>query len=291
MKILLSTIKALAKVITGDGGISPYRSGPMLVNLFNEYGGDAEYGSGFPSRWKFTEDQLIRLNDSEFIKKIIEEVVNPTHYIDTEYEVHTVVDYLNKYLVYDKIQLVKEGIVYKLKVYLGQSNSDQSLVDVNFTSTFNRDKLSHVFILEQIDKFQEKVESGDFDGAITNARSMVEGVFEELVIRSGACLQKHDGDLNKLYKQVKKCLNLDNTQPDLSQTLIQMLSGLNSIVSGIAGISNKMSDRHARKYKPQKHHALLAINSANTLCSFLISSFEYQKLISRKKDNYAETIG
>jgi len=38
MKVSERTIKRLAEIITGDKGLSPYRSGPMLVTFFNELG-------------------------------------------------------------------------------------------------------------------------------------------------------------------------------------------------------------------------------------------------------------
>lgn len=74
----------------------------------------------------------------------------------------------------------------------------------------------------------------------------------------------------------KQVLSLDPSKKDLSDTLKQILTGLNSLVSGIGGISNKMADRHARSYKPFKHHAKLAINVAFTFCEFLLDSYEYQ---------------
>lgn len=277
MKIKMSTIQALGKIITGDGDISPYRSGPKLVNFFNQYGGDAVYGAGFPSRWKYTEDELIRINDLGLISKVIEESVNPVNYIDTEFNVDEVVDYLNKYLMYDGLRLMKTGMCYELVKKGKSSQIISSLIDLDYTEQNQTDKLRHGFILEQIDKCKDKVSRSDYDGAITNARSLVESVFEELISRSGKEVDSHDGNLNSLYKQVKKCLNLDADQLDLSETLKQLLRGLVSVVSGVAGISNKMSDRHARKYKPQKHHAILAINCANTICGFLVDSFDYQK--------------
>lgn len=105
---------------------------------------------------------------------------------------------------------------------------------------------------------------------------MLESVFAALVKESGSEVPLHESDLNKLFKEVKKCLNLEPHQNDLNETLKQILSGLTSLVSGVAGISNKMGDRHARQYKPQKHHALLAVSASYILCEFLIASREHQ---------------
>lgn len=271
MKIALRTIKALGRIITGDGGMSPYRSGPQLVTFFNGHGGNELYGQGFPSRWQFAEKQLQKLNGTNSIKKVIEDALDPRHYLETEFDAGSVVEHLNKYLVYDGLELVKDDLFYRVR-----SKDNRDIPTPDFTNNFSAQKGSHAFILEQSDKCREKLAKQDYDGAITNARSMVEAVFEEILERAGQEIPNHEGDLNKLYKAIKKQLNLDPGQRDLAETLKQTLSGLNSIVTGIAGISNKMGDRHARRYKPEKHHALLAINTAYALCEFLLASLAYQ---------------
>lgn len=280
MKIALRTIQALGKIITGDGNISPYRSGPKLVSFFNDHGCNTSYDQGFPSRWLFAEQQLKAINDTDEMKSVIEDALDPRHYLNTDFDVVIVVDHINQYLAYDRFQVVKDGLCYIVK-----SNQNSGLPTLTFVNSLSSQKGSHAFILEQSDKCREKMESGDYDGAITNARSMVEAVFEEILRRTNQNSPNHDGDLNKLYKDVKKVLNLDPGQQDLSDTLKQILSGLNSIVTGIAGISNKMGDRHARKYKPAKHHALLAISTAYSLCEFLIASMEHQNKAGIKKES------
>jgi hypothetical protein len=74
---------------------------------------------------------------------------------------------------------------------------------------------------------------------------------------------------------VQKELNLHPSRSDISDTIRQVLSGLNSIVNGLAGMRNKMSDAHAG-YKPAKHHAKLAVNAAKTLADFLFETHAYQ---------------
>ncbi|MGD1158067.1 MAG: abortive infection family protein [Terriglobia bacterium] len=48
-------------------------------------------------------------------------------------------------------------------------------------------------------------------------------------------------------------------------------------VSDLSGLSNKMADRHVRTYKPDKRHAVLAVDSAETLAAFL---FETHRCVS-----------
>jgi hypothetical protein len=49
------TLETLRNIINEE---TEYRSGPNLVNFFNELGFNDSYGQGFPSRWKYTDDKL-----------------------------------------------------------------------------------------------------------------------------------------------------------------------------------------------------------------------------------------
>lgn len=88
---------------------------------------------------------------------------------------------------------------------------------------------------------------------------------------------KYDGDLNRLYKRVRQLMNLDPKSERVNELLLPITTGLTSVIYGIAGTRNKMSDAHARLYRPYKHHARLAVNSAQTVVDFLVDSLEYQR--------------
>lgn len=263
--------------------MSPYRSGPKLVDFFNDFGSNDVYGSGFPSRWQYARDAIRGFNGTDTLRQIVEASVDPRDYKTPEqnnyawsttaeqpsFSVEEVVSHLNEYLAYDKYCLVfdeNKGL-YKVQT------KDGGVISIKETLS----TLSHDFVKEQIDKANNKLSVADYDGAITNARSLVEAIQEEIIHKAGLEIPNYGGDLNKLYKMTKNALNFDVEQKDLSDTLKQILSGLNSLNSGLAGLSNKMADRHARQYKPEKHHAKLAVNSAFTMCEFLLDSYEYQK--------------
>ena len=88
----------------------------------------------------------------------------------------------------------------------------------------------------------------------------------------------YDGDLPKLYKRVRKLMNMDDGpyREKEMDSVLQLLRGLTTVVDGLAGMSNKMGDRHALTKPPAKHHAELAVNAAKTLCRFLVASYVYQ---------------
>ena len=63
---------------------------------------------------------------------------------------------------------------------------------------------------------------------------------------------------------------------DTNNSINEILNGFISIIAGMSSISNKMGDRHAITYKPDKRHALLIVNAAMTISKFLIESYDYQ---------------
>ena len=48
-----------------------YRSGPKLIEFFKDLGFNDSYGQGFPSRWKYTDDRIRRINGKPELDKCI----------------------------------------------------------------------------------------------------------------------------------------------------------------------------------------------------------------------------
>ena len=72
-------------------------------------------------------------------------------------------------------------------------------------------------------------------------------------------------------------MNLDAGNPKLDKPLKIIISGLNGIIHGLSELRGVAGDSHAQKNSPSFHHALLAVNSAKTVASFLFQTYEYQK--------------
>jgi len=72
--------------------------------------------------------------------------------------------------------------------------------------------------MEQIEKCRTKMNQGDYDGAITNARSLVEAVLAAMEKEFDAAAPDYDGDLPKLYKRVQKHLKLSPENPKISSS-------------------------------------------------------------------------
>lgn len=267
MKLSSRTIEVLVKFILGEHPGLEYKKGKEIVKFFNYcLGEDKIYSKDFPSRSEYTESELKRLNGSDNMIKVVQEACDPT-YCDSY--LADVIAYLNQFLT-------KDGYVAKIlfdeyRTYIKVSCFHSELVD------FPNKTIKSEFIKEQIDKCNSKIRINDLDGAITNARSLLEAVMEHIIKGLGHEIPKYDGNLLKLYKSLKEHLNLDPNK-DMDDLFKQIASGLISCITGVAGISNKTSDRHCRKYKPLPHHAGLAVNSAFTICKFLLGVFENKKI-------------
>jgi hypothetical protein len=159
------------------------------------------------------------------------------------------------------------------KATMSSTKRGEIIVDVKLEASH----LSHAFIMEQIEKCRTKMGQADYDGAITNARSLVEAVLAAIEKECEANPPAYDGDLPKLYKRVQKHLNLSPENPGINNSLKQTLTGFISIICGLSGLSNKMGDRHVREYKPAEHHAALIVNAAMTFSNFIFDTYAYQR--------------
>ena len=209
MDLTEPTISKLGEIITGDKKDSPYRSGPNLVAFFNQFTLEKDtYGAGFPSRWAYAEEKLREFNGSEKIKYIILATIDQRNFLEGDFDLEAVVGSLNIFLDYDGWEIRLSGKKWQLyrkaapQVTL-QSPHGDSL------------ELTHVFISEQLEKCDTKLELGDFDGTITNARSLVEAVLKALEKDLDKSPPKYDGDILKLYKRVQRHLSLDPSSSSL----------------------------------------------------------------------------
>lgn len=269
MELSSKTFEVLVEIITGDRESYPRRTGPNLVNFFNQFGYDDRYGSRFPSRKRYTESKLHDLNGTNRMKEVVEKALDPRHFHSSQTDVEDVAERMQLCLEYDGYDITKVGKHYKVV-----DSSEVIAADIEVEQL---EEIDHDFVEEQVQKCKRKIEEGDFDGAITNARSMVEAVLIGIEQDLAAQPEEYKGNLSSLYKRVYRVLNLDPSAEDLDTNLRQILSGLISVVDGLGGLRNRMSDSHATSYRAHRHHAKLAVNTANTFADFLVESYLYQK--------------
>lgn len=137
--------------------------------------------------------------------------------------------------------------------------------------------LTYEHIRDELLKCDRKIIEEDYPGAITNARSLLEGVLKEIIFTVSGKHPDPKKDLVKLLNDVRNYLNLDPSKPEIIEPLKQVITGLASTVQGIGTIRNVVSDSHSRKYSPDAHHAILVVNASKTIASFLFGTYQYQE--------------
>lgn len=142
MNINKKALDILCDLIIGDG-TADYRGGRQLVEFFNELGFDDRYGQGFPSRRNYALDRLTRINGTPELDKCIEMTFSVVDHIERIEELDESIKLFNKYLAFDKWQVVRDNDVITFKrlnkVVIEQPKSDNTVSeeDIFLKQTFN----------------------------------------------------------------------------------------------------------------------------------------------------------
>lgn len=266
MKLSRPAITILSDLICDDKSKYLYRTQNDLEKLFYENTCINFDTIPAPNRKGFTFYCLENCNN---IEKILREITD--YRIFSENKKATakqLVAEINDVLRVENYKLELDNLgLYKL------SNLDNKII-VATELHKEANILSSSYIEEHLLKTENKLKDKDFSGAITNAKSLVEQVIRDLSNKLE--VDFIDNDLGRSFKNVQSKMNM-NPKDYEHNGFKQILTGLISIVSGIAEVRNKTSDSHSRIYNPSEHHAILVVNSARTICSFLVDSYKYQK--------------
>lgn len=154
---------------------------------------------------------------------------------------------------------------------------DFDIDTTELVETKELDQISLEKITIQIRKANSKIADGDFDGAITNARTICEAILIHIIEEIEKIEIKNDGNLINLWTRAKKALKLVVDKDQVPAYVFQILAGLDTTINGLAGLSNNAGDRHASKFITKRHHAKLAVNSTLTFCDFLIDVLNTKK--------------
>lgn len=124
----------------------------------------------------------------------------------------------------------------------------------------------------------------DAEGAITAARAVVETVCKHILDDLGVAYED-SADLPALYGATASALTLAPSQ-HTEQVFKQILGGCATVVNGLAGIRNRLSDAHGKgkaAARPAPRHAELTVNLAGSLAAFLVATWEErQKKVQSK---------
>lgn len=265
--------------LSGFGTHVMGRSKAELVSVFRELGFNDIHGNGGVvtvqdtgekltiSKRSYAEKRLENLNQQDRIQDFVQYYFDPEKLKRENWRdelIEKVLKQVNKFLE-------KDGYVVKI---IGQDvkieRTDGSIVETPQIEEINID-----YILSNIQKCETRIQSKDFSGAVTSARSLLESVLKHLY-KEIFTQEAHNLDLPELYKQVSKELNLHPTSSKLDEGLKKITGGLHTAVVGLSEVRNEAGDAHPLKYTIEEHHAVLVVNNAKTICQFLYQSYKKQ---------------
>lgn len=266
-----------------DSGIKismPYLSGPTLCDISNKFGLPVTYGwnGGAQSRWAYLDDLLAHciqnkresdllaflFSKGQFVDKLRGQTPEVIEYAYAQI-VNVVINQINGALYFggnELIRIGKEFVIRKLGATISVAAPSVKTIDRSY-------------ITDLSERAMKDVIDGNYDSAITKARTLLEEVFCYVIEKKGED-PSESGDIGKLYNQVKKLYNM-NQSKDLDKRINGLLSGLEKILSVIAEMRNKGSDSHgvgAKRINIAEHHARLFVNSAMTMADFVLAVSE-----------------
>jgi hypothetical protein len=173
-------------------------------------------------------------------------------------------------------------VVYPIQEGAPDLNWMEFFIDPNLPIPTGRgveiglDGVDLAFIAEQVEKCEGRLAEADYDGALTNAKSLLETVLKHILDTRDVGYEDSE-DALKLYRKAATVLKMNPADYE-DDCFKKVLSGFFSIVQGVSEARNALSDAHGRssrrKYRLERRHAKLVVDSAKTIADFMLRSFQ-----------------
>ncbi len=238
-----------------------------------------ENNHDWPDDWVFSDSRLDLLKcDDETFLRFLCELVHPV--VRTQPgETRRLLELLNDHLGGDGYEMYEAHAISNMPVFAARVIT----APIRLAS---EQAITAEFVKEQLRKCDSKLGGGDYDGAITSSRSLVEGVLGEIFQRCTRERLPGSGNLLDDYKRVKDLLNLSEDQ-HVHEGVKGLIRSFNGIIQAIDSLSNRIGDRHRPVLKPERHYAKLAVDSAKTIADFLYSTMERQ---ASRRDSFTQAL-
>ncbi len=266
----------------------PYLSGNDLCQLSTMFGLSATYswGGGALSRWQYFDNLLGFLLEKGIVSQLLAFMFDIQQFLLlTNLSSRDEIESAHKDIV--------TNIINKINVVLLLSRRELQIVNGNFVmrdidgqiviTAPNVSKINMPYVHGLKERCKEDLEKGNYDSVVTKSRTLVEEIFIYVLENNNIEIESK-GDINRLYQQVKKLFNMQQSK-DYDGRVNNLLSGLEKIVQSIGDMRNMNSDAHgvgSKRIEIREHEAQLIINSAMVFSEYILAVYNNAKKIQPK---------
>ncbi|MCM1141509.1 MAG: abortive infection family protein [Muribaculum sp.] len=259
----------------------PYMSGNQIYELYPRFNLEYPiYKDGTPSRWIMMKNVITKLDRIGRAGDLLCFLFSKPRFQSLVKNFQTTEDFEEYYR-----KVFKAGVEYINKqLYISQKklisfNNKFVITDRDESISIQIQQIGHVsyeYVKTLPDRIKADVENKDYDSVINKCRTLIEEVLCYVIEQKGD-RPIDNGKIESLQSQCKKLLkmNPDNSQ---DQRIIQMLSGLTTIINSIASLRNIGSDAHgvgSRRINIGEREAILICNATQTYCEYILSVFTH----------------
>lgn len=136
-------------------------------------------------------------------------------------------------------------------------------------------------ISDSYKKISEDINNGDKTGAITQSRTLLEGILKYAISKQNKELTKKD-KLPQLFKTFKQLYLKDNiSNPEFRDNLEQLYGGMSGAILAIAAIRNKFGDAHATDDVEEltEGNIHFIVNASLSLCDFILEVCKNNRIL------------
>lgn len=262
----------------------PYLSGPMLCALSTKFGLECTYtfGGGGKSRWQYLKDLIEYLDQRGAVDELLKELFDFSRFNQIFNDCRNREEIKQNYLaiIESTISAINAQLYYSHKELLFVNNRFV-VSDIGKPITVPIEHISSMnveYVRGLVGRVEEDLCSKQYDSVVTKSRTLVEEVIIYILEQRGVTVPT-SGNLPELYKGCKATLGMTQDR-SWDKRILEMLSGLEKIVSAICGMRNTNSDAHgagSSRIEIKEREARLIVNASITMCEYILDVFESQK--------------
>lgn len=262
----------------------PYLSGPMLCTLSTKFGLECTYsfGGGGKSRWQYLKDLIEYLDQRDAVDELLKELFDFSRFNQIFNDCRNREEIKQNYLaiIESTISAINAQLYYSHKELLFVNNRFV-VSDIGKPITVPTEHINSMnveYVRGLVGRVEEDLCSKQYDSVVTKSRTLVEEVIIYILEQRGVTVPA-SGNLPELYKGCKATLGMTQDR-SWDKRILEMLSGLEKIVSAICGMRNTNSDAHgagSSRIEIKEREARLIVNASITMCEYILEVYDSQK--------------